>query len=88
MTFNKYANISALSAEITSFRGTLPNPSETIVDPKPRKFIATKNPAVSCRRNRTKISRFLDHNLSSSVEFEKSREYLALPNRTCLLLLE
>jgi len=74
MTFNKYANISALSAEITSSRGTLPNPSKTIVDPKPQKFIATKNPAVSCRRtNRTKISRFLNHDLSSSVEFEKSR---------------
>ncbi|EGI69261.1 hypothetical protein G5I_02026 [Acromyrmex echinatior] len=35
------------SINYVSFRGTLPNLSKTIVDPKPRKFIATKDSAVS-----------------------------------------
>ncbi|KYQ48412.1 hypothetical protein ALC60_12548 [Trachymyrmex zeteki] len=58
------------SVNYVSLCGTLPNPSKTIVDLKPRKFIATKDSAVST--NRIKISQLLSYNLSLSMTFERS----------------
>ncbi|KYM99579.1 hypothetical protein ALC62_09688 [Cyphomyrmex costatus] len=51
-----------------SFRGTLPNPSKTIVDPKPRKFIAMEDSAISplCGQNQDFASS-LSYNLSLST---------------------